>query len=138
MKALLTGIFMVLASMVVHAHDDAAMAAMKAPHDGQLKMAGPYHLELVIKPGELQVYVTDHVGTKQATQGSKGSATVLSGKKKTVVKLTPAGDNLLKGGGGFAATPDMKVVVSVTLARQAPQQARFTPGEADEHTGHAH
>lgn len=141
MQALLAGIFMALASMSVHAHGDAAMAAMKAPHGGQLKMAGPYHLELVAQPGELRVYVTDHGDKKQATSGGKGSATVLTGKKKTVVKLAPGGDNLFKGSADFALAPDTKVVVSVTLAGQAPQQARFTPGKAektDDHAGHAH
>ena len=138
MKALLAGIFMALASMTAHAHGDKAMAAMKAPNGGQLQMAGPYHLELVVGAGELRVYVSDHGDKKHATQGGKGSATVLTGKKKTVVKLAPAGDNLLKGSGAFVAAPDMKVVVSVTLAGQAPQQARFTPGKADDHAGHAH
>lgn len=151
MKALLAGICMALASnglmlTSVHAHGDAAMAAMKAPHGGQLKMAGPYHLELVVGAGELRVYVTDHGDKKHATQGGKASATVLAGKKKTVVKLAPAGDNLFKGSGNFTVAPDMKVVVSVTLVGQAPQQARFTPGKADsgkaekvdDHAGHAH
>lgn len=141
MKALLAGIFMALASMTAHAHGDQAMAAMKAPHGGQLQMAGPYHLELLVKPHELLVYVTDHGDKKHATLNGKGSATVLAGKKKTVVKLTPGGDNLLKGAGSFTAAPGMKVVVSVTLAGQAPQQARFTPGKAektDDHAGHAH
>jgi hypothetical protein len=104
------------------------MAEMKAPHGGQLKMAGPYLLELVVKPGELQVYVTDHGGAKQAAQGGKGSATVLSGKKKTLVNLTPGGDKLLKGAGDFSVTPDMKVAVSLTLAGQAPPAGAIYAG----------
>ncbi len=30
------------------AHDDATLDAMQAPHGGQLRMAGAYHIELVL------------------------------------------------------------------------------------------
>lgn len=120
------------------AHTDDMLATMQAPHGGQLKMAGPYHLELVLKPGVVQVYVTDHGDKQIASQGGRGSATLLSGGKKTVVKLSPAGGNLLQGKGTFNAAPGMKVVVSVMMPGQPAQQARFEPGKKDEHAGHAH
>lgn len=109
------------------AHTDAYLDTQRAPHGGQLRMAGPYHFELVVQADQLTLYVTDHAGAKIDTRGASGTATVLANKTKTVVRLAPTGDNTLRGAGRFAMTPDMKAVVSVTLAGQPAQQARFTP-----------
>lgn len=116
------------------AHTDEYLDTQQAPHGGQLRMAGAYHFELVVakdskeaKENPVIVFVTDHAGSKVPTTGATGTVTILSGKTKTTVKLAPDGDNRLKGSGIYASTPDMKVVVSVTLAGKAPEQARFTP-----------
>jgi ubiquitin len=96
-------------------------------------MAGPQHCELVVKNSKtaqdnaIAVYVTDHAGTKIATAGATGSVTLLAGKSKASVELKPAGDNVLEGRAVYASTPDLKAVVSITLAGQPAQQARFTP-----------
>ena len=99
------------------------------PHGGQVKDAGKYHLELVVKDATLTVYVTGSKDAKVATQGASGSATVLAGKGTSNVKLEPSGENVLAGSGDFQPAPDMKVVVSVTLPGQQSVQARFTPLE---------
>ncbi len=99
------------------------------PHGGQVKDAGKYHLELVVKDATLTVYLTGSKDTKVATQGASGSATVLAGKGTSNVKLDPGGENVLAGNGSFRPEPGMKVVVSVTLPGQPPMQARFTPIE---------
>ena len=77
---------------------------------------------------------------KIPTGGAGGTATILAGKQKASVKLVPDGDNRLKGIGKYAATADMKVVVSITLSGKAAEQARFTPLAAakDGHTDHKH
>jgi len=137
----------VLASTTALAHSDEYLDTQKAPNGGQLRMAGVYHFELVVaKDGKagasnpVVVYVTDHAGTKVSTAGAKGSAILLSGKSKATVALTPDGDNRLKGAGAYAATPDLKAIVSVTLAGKAAEQARFTPLATvpDGHTDHKH
>ena len=99
------------------------------PNGGQVRDAGKYHLELVVKDTALMVYVTGSKDAKVATKGATASATVLAGKTTSSVKLEPRGENALAGNGGFQPVPDMKVVVSVTLAGQPPVQARFTPLE---------
>lgn len=109
------------------AHSDEYLDTQTAPHGGQLRMVGQYHYELVVKAGEVSVYVTDHGGKKIATDGASGTATLLSSKGKASVKLTPAGDNQMKGPGKFELAPDMKVVVSLALAGEPAQQGRFTP-----------
>jgi len=105
---------------------------VKAPNGGQLRMAGIYHYELVIKPtgkgntNEVLVYVTDHGNHEISTKGATGTATILAGSKASVV-LKPEGKNLMKGSGNFGLNPNLKAVVSITLPGQPPEQARFTP-----------
>ena len=99
------------------------------PHGGQVKDAGKYHLELVVKDTALTVYVTGAKDAKVATKSAGGSATVLVDKGTLNVKLEPSGENALAGSGSFQPARDMKVVVSVTLPGQQPVQARFTPLE---------
>lgn len=99
------------------------------PNGGQVRDAGKHHVELVVKDNTLTIYVTGAKDAKLATKGASGSATVLSGKNTTSVKLEPVGENALAGSGKFETAPGMKVVVSLTLAGQNPVQARFTPLE---------
>ena len=104
---------------------------------GQVKDAGKYHLELVVKGAALTVYVTGAKDAKVATKGATSGATVLAGKNTSTVKLEPSGENALAGSGSFQPAPDMKVVVSVTLPGQSPIQARFTPLEKPTAAGKA-
>ena len=99
------------------------------PNGGQVKDAGKYHLELIVKDTALTVYVAGSKDAKVATKGATGTATVLAAKNTSSVKLEPSGENALAGNGSFQPAPDLKVVVSVTLPGQAPIQARFTPLE---------
>ena len=132
----LTAVAFVLATSAasVHAHDDAYLDTQQAPHGGQLRMAGVYHLELVVDTSTPQaadkpvvVYVTDHAGQKVPTQGATGNAIILAAKGKASVALVPDGDNRLKGTGNYASTPDMKAIISFTAKGQPPETARFTP-----------
>ncbi len=116
------------------AHDDRTLDATKSPHGGQLRMAGPHHFELVIDrsatgAGEsaVVVYLYDHAEARVQSARATGSATILSGKDKTVVNLVPDGENRMKGSGRYASRPDMKVAVTITLPGQPAAQARFTP-----------
>jgi len=127
MRSPLAALLAVSLSLPVLAHDDATLDAMATPHGGQMRMAGPYHYELVTAPGELRVYLTDHGDQPVPSKGVSGNAVVLSGAKATV-PLVPAGDNLLQGRGDFAVAPDMKVVVSLAFPDGSTWQARFTRG----------
>lgn len=129
------------------AHSDEYLDTQKAPNGGQLRMAGVYHFELIVakdskeaKNNPVVVYVTDHAGTKVSTIGAGGTVIILAGKAKATVPLAPDGDNRLKGVGKYASTPDMKAIVSITLAGKTAEQARFTPlaVSKDEHTDHKH
>lgn len=137
-----------LSASGVYAHSDEYLDTQAAPHGGQLRMASIYHFELVVakdsqqaKDNPVAVYVTDHAGAKTSTAGAKGTVTILAGKAKTTINLAPDGDNALKGSGSYVSTPDLKAVVSITLAGKSPEQARFTPlskiSAAEQQDGHA-
>lgn len=120
--------------LMAQAHSDDYLDSRASTHGGQERMAGVWHLELVVdrqgaqrRERALVVHVTDHGGRPVATAGATGVATVMSGSDKLVIKLAPDGQNRLQGRGLFAATPELKAVVSVTLPGQKPVQARFTP-----------
>ena len=129
--ALIASLFVATAAL---AHSDEYLDTQKSPNGGQMRMAGMYHFELVVakdskeaKDNPVVVHVTDHAGARIPTAGASGTATILAGKTKASVKLVPAGENLMKGVGKYASTPDLKAVVSITLAGKAAEQARFTP-----------
>lgn len=152
---LLLGAALTLA-LPIWAHTDDYLDTLAAPHGGQLRMAGPYHLELVAKDKELVLYVTDHGDNPIATEGGVSKATVQLGKAKarTTVVLESAGDNVFRGSGEFTLKPQSVIVVFVKLPGQEAQSARFTPLKAkakpaatkkpaskpaaDGHSGHHH
>ncbi|SCY71637.1 hypothetical protein SAMN05216420_11444 [Nitrosospira sp. Nl5] len=111
------------------AHNEAYFESKESAHGGQTRMAGPYHIELVAKDKEIVLYVMDHADRNLSTLGGGGKATVQVGKAKdkTSVKLEPAGENMFKGAGDFAVTPQTVVTVFVELPGQEAATARFTP-----------
>lgn len=125
-----------LASQPLLAHSDEYLDTQKGANGGQLRMAGPYHFELVVasdnreaRDSAVVVHVTDHAGAKIATAGATGTATILAGKEKSTATLTAAGDNRMQGGAKYASSPDMKVVVSITLAGKSGRAGAFyAPG----------
>lgn len=126
------------------AHDDAYLDTQKAPNGGQLRMAGPYHFELVVTKDSKEasenpvvVYLTDHAGQKMPTTGASGSATILAGKLKATSTLKPDGDNRMKGYAKYASAADMKVVVSIAFQGKPAEQARFTPLANDSRSAHS-
>lgn len=148
--ALTTSLLAALASPLAHAHSDAYLDTLKAPHGGQTRMAGALHLELVldkegtdVKERPIVVYVSDHAEQPQASTGATGSVTLLMGKTKVSVPLKADGDNRLTAKAKYASLPGIKAIVTVTLPGQESQQARFTPVStrpetADGHTSHKH
>ena len=126
MAAVLLGMAITLPTW---AHTDDYLDTLTTAHGGQLRMAGPYHLELVAKDKELVLYVTDHGDNPVKTEGGTAKATIQIGKGKagTTVKLEPAGENQMKGLGEFTVKPASVIVVFVKLAGDEAQSARFTP-----------
>ena len=113
----------------VWAHTDEQLDTIPSPHGGQVRAAGPYHLELVAKDGELVLHVTDHASQDINTDGGEGKANIQQDKtgSKITVKLEPSQHNMLKGIGEFQINPETVIVVFVKLPEQDAYAARFTP-----------
>jgi hypothetical protein len=116
-------------SLLASAHTEEFFDSRPSPHGGQMRMTGPYHLELVSKDNEIVVYVMDHGDSELSVNGGSGKAIIQSSKTKTKtsVKLEQAGDNILKGRGDFSITPETVITVFVTLPEQEAYAAGFTP-----------
>jgi len=109
------------------AHTDEYFESVEAPHGGQLRMTGPFHLELVAKGGDLTVYVTDHADTKISVDGGLAKAAIETSSTRTQVHLHPVGDNMLKGSGVFSLMPETVIIVFMKLPNHDAYSARFMP-----------
>jgi hypothetical protein len=111
------------------AHTDESLDAMPSPHGGQVRAAGPYHLELVAKDGELVLHVTDHIGQEISTDGGEGKANIQQGKaeSKMTIKLEPSQHHMLKGSGEFQINQETVIVAFIKLPEKDAYAARFTP-----------
>jgi len=120
---------MLLGAVPVGAHSAKHAEPVKSLHGGQSLAAGPYHLELVAKDGELLLYVTDHYDKGIPSDGARAKATIQHGFEKATiqVELEPSGDNQLKGNGTFTIHPDTGILVFLRLPEQQAYAARFTP-----------
>jgi hypothetical protein len=141
-------------SLPAAAHTEEYFDSVAAPHGGQMRMAGPYHLELVTKEKDIVLYVADHGDKKISTEGGVGKASIQvgKGKPKSSIRLEPAGDNMLKGTGDFTVTPETTIITFIKLPDQEAQSTRFTPlkakakaakkpadkKQAGSHSGHDH
>lgn len=113
----------------VWAHTDESLDAMPSPHGGQVRAAGPYHLELIAKDGELALHMTDHAGQEIKTDGGEGKANIQQAKagSKITVRLEPSQQNMFTGSGEFQVAEDTVIVVFVKLPGQDAYAAKFTP-----------
>lgn len=124
----------VMHSPVAMAHTDAVLAEMTAPHGGQMRVAGAYHLELVIEPkadgktpASLTVHVTDHDGKAADVKAVKGSITLLGTGGKSSAELMPASEGAMKGSATYVADTKLKAVVNLVFPGGKTEQARFAP-----------
>lgn len=114
-------------SLPAGAHTDEYFESVQAPHGGQLRMTGPFHMELVTKDGDLTVYVTDHADNPISVDGGVAKANIENGSTRTQVNMHPVGNNVLRGSGTFPLTPNTVVVVFMKLQNQDGYAARFMP-----------
>ena len=128
-----TGAAVLLATLIISqpvwAHTDESLDAMPSAHGGQVRAAGPYHLELVAKDGALVLYVTDHADHEINAIGGEGKASIQRGKTRSriTIKLEPSQSNTLTGSGEFQLDPKTVIVVFLKLPEQDAYAARFTP-----------
>ena len=110
------------------AHTEEHFDTITAPHGGQMRMAGPYHLELVTKDKEIVLYVTDHSDNKISTGGGVGKASIQIGKasQKTQSSWSQRATTSSKVP-GTSLSPPKPQSWFIKLPEQDAQSARFTP-----------
>ena len=108
------------------AHTEEYFDNMQTAHGGQVRMAGPYHLELVVRGQEVTLYINDHADNPIATADGSAKMIIRSGRRnRAVVVLMPIGDNILRGKGEFRLGKSNDVSVLVALPGADPQRAQF-------------
>ena len=89
-------------------------------------MAGPYHLELVVRGQEVALYVSDHANDPIAVVEGSAKVIIRSGRSnRAVVVLMPDGDKRLRGSGEFKLGKVNHVSVLLALPGADPQRAQF-------------
>lgn len=141
--ALLSAMLMI-SPQFAWAHADEYLVTVETGHGGQLRAAGPFHLELVAKDGELTLYITDHGDIPIPVLGGQGKANiqVSKGGERKAVTLEPENGNIMRGRGEFKITPETSIVVFIAIPGYEAQGARFTPlapkGDKGNTSGHDH
>ena len=97
----------------------------KPRHGGAIVVAGNYHVELVVKGGQVDVYLMGHDDKPVAVTGRKGVAILMAGGKSVRIPLEPAGSERLSGKAADANPMAPKGVVQITEPAGGTVQARF-------------
>jgi len=104
-------------------------AGARGPNGGQVQDIGAYHGEMLVKDGEITLFLFDHNDRPLPTAGASGTAILLAEGRQQTLTFAPRADGAaLIATGDFRAVPGMRVVVQLVLRPgQARAQARFTP-----------
>lgn len=95
------------------AHSESELAKRIPPHGGLLAAAGAYHVELVLKPDRVQVFVTDPLDKLVNINGATGTANLrVKGKTAQQVQLQVVDDRLE---GAVTIPADVPVTVLIML-----------------------
>jgi hypothetical protein len=97
----------------------------KPTHGGQVRMTEQNHVELVVKPDRMVVYVTDHEGRPRDLKNTTITAGI--GNGGVAQSLVPTGENTMELRGAFKLNKDTMVMVKVDKNCEQPEMAVFTP-----------
>lgn len=112
-RSLLSFVIAMAMSGLAWAHSESELAKLIPPHGGLLASTGAYHVELVLKPDRVQVFVADHLDKPVNIQGATGTANLRAkGKKAQRVPLQVV-DDRLEGVASILA--DIPVTVMILL-----------------------
>jgi hypothetical protein len=115
------------------AHDAATLDAMPSQHGGQVRMAGPYHIELLLERVSVKgnrhiaIYLQNHLLQVLPSAGTSAQVKLTDGSRSTSVALTPDG---LESLGGSVSCSSSAALVAVVLLRARDGQiysATFNP-----------
>lgn len=97
------------------AHTESELAKLIPPHGGLLASTGAYHVELVLKPDRVQVFVADHLDKPINIQGVTGTANLrVKGKKPQRVPLQVV-NGRLEGPATIPADTPVTVMIMLNI-----------------------
>jgi hypothetical protein len=110
------------------AHTDDTLAKRKTPNGGQMKMAGPYHVEFLVRGTDVKVFLFDHGDQPLDVSKAKVSVQLLAGSERVNLDLAAAGKPANEARGQLAKPlkGDVKAVVRVQGADGAAEQVRYS------------
>ena len=97
----------------------------KGTHGGRITDAGSYHVELVVKSGVVDVFISDAGEKPVATSGFRGMAILVADGKSQRVVLAPVDGARLSGSAAAALPSQPKGVVQLTGPDGKTIQAKF-------------
>jgi len=128
---------------LVRAHDPATLDSLPSVHGGQVRMAGPFHVELVVLGLEaaqtdrlVLIYLQNHMFQDVSSAGLKGIARFMDGQRVTTVNLIPIESNGFSGRGAFDVNPSVTAEVSITDKDGEAWSAIYTPFAANAKRAH--
>jgi hypothetical protein len=97
----------------------------KGPNGGRVVDAGAYHVELVVQPNGIAVYLTDAGDKPVAATGFRGAAILLAEGKAQRITLEPTQNNQLTGKSTAQLPADVKGAVQLTTPDGQTSQGQF-------------
>ena len=104
--------------------------APRPAHGGDLRLAGPFWLELVVAKGSLTLYVSNRSGAPIDASTGKGTAVIHTDGKSTRVELKPGGGNKLVGKGRVKVKRTTVIFVTAALRGEKAHRGVFRASES--------
>ncbi len=114
-KTLLPFVFAMTISGLAWAHSESELRNRIPPHGGLLAEAGAYHVELVLKPDRVQVFVADPQDKPIDIQGVTGSANLRAKGGKTQQVQLQVVENRLEGAAAVSADVPVTVLIRLNI-----------------------
>ena len=102
----------------------------RSAHGGDVRLAGPFWLELVVAKGSLTLYVSNRSGAPIDASTGKGTAVIHTDGKSTRVELKPGGGNKLAGKGRVKVKRTTVIFVTAALRGEKAHRAVFRAFES--------
>lgn len=97
----------------------------KGPNGGQIVDAGDYHVELVAKGSNVEVFVTDAADKPVGSENLKGLAILTVSGKSHRIELASSGGNKLQGQANVPLQGNPKGVVRLTFPGGKTAQGQY-------------
>jgi hypothetical protein len=107
-------------ALAQHKHDH------KPKHGGVIREAGGFVYELVAKPTEIVVHVTDEVDKPVPVRGSTAAVTLIDSGTRVEVPLAAGTENRHAATGTFPVRPGMSALLDVAVGGKPVAKLRYT------------